>query len=101
MRGCSSQGANQGVKSSSNWGEGPGRALLGPWPGLLVKLPRMALAIAASSFCRGKIGLCVLPPADATGTEREMHCPTLPAVTAEPSSQNPGIQQGPGEQFSF
>lgn len=38
VRGCSSQGANQGVKPSSSWEDGPGRALLGPWPGLLVTL---------------------------------------------------------------
>lgn len=27
-----------GQMSSSSWEDGPGRALLGPWPGLLVKL---------------------------------------------------------------
>lgn len=41
-------GVNQGAKSNNNWEAGPGRALLGPWPGLLCETPRMALAIAAN-----------------------------------------------------
>lgn len=93
--GCSSQG----VKASSSWEDGPGRALLGPWPGLLVKLPRMVLAIAASSICLGKISLCVLPPADATAP-REGRAPK-PSQQEQQNPRQPKSRNTAGTRFGF